>query len=186
MKKSRFISIVVNAPNLEMAKRLLQQTKAEHSSARHHCWAMIAGHPKDSQCLGFSDDGEPTGTAGKPMLAQLQGSGLGQVMAIVVRYSGGVKLGTGGLVRAYGQGVQQALALLETQPFMPSCRLKLLGSYDDSGKIEHFLESQHIVVLARNFTQQLSWDIELAIEQRSKIENQLNHLCSGNIAIQRL
>lgn len=66
----------------------------------------MAGKPTDSQQLGFSDDGEPAGTAGKPMLSALQGSQIGEISAVVVRYYGGILLGTGGLVRAYGNGVQ--------------------------------------------------------------------------------
>ncbi|MGV8209328.1 YigZ family protein, partial [Pseudomonas aeruginosa] len=86
---------------------------------RHHCVAWGAGPPNDSQQLGFSDDGEPAGTAGKPMLAQLMGSGVGEITAVVVRYYGGILLGTGGLVKAYGGGVHQALAQLATQRKTP-------------------------------------------------------------------
>lgn len=85
-----------------------------YSDAGHHCWAFVAGAPDDSQQLGFSDDGEPSGTAGKPMLAQLMGSGIGEITAVSVRYYGGIPLGTGGLVKAYGGGVQQALKQVET------------------------------------------------------------------------
>ena len=75
----------------------------------------MAGRPTDSQQLGFSDDGEPAGTAGKPMLSALQGSQIGEISAVVVRYYGGILLARGGLVRAYGNGVQQALKLLDTE-----------------------------------------------------------------------
>ena len=100
---------------LEQAKAFWAEIKAQHPNARHHCWAAVAGKPTDSQQLGFSDDGEPAGTAGKPMLSALQGSQVGEISAVVVRYYGGILLGTGGLVRAYGNGVQQALKLLETE-----------------------------------------------------------------------
>jgi len=100
---------------LEQAKAFWVEIKSQHPNARHHCWAAVAGKPTDSQQLGFSDDGEPAGTAGKPMLSALQGSQVGEISAVVVRYYGGILLGTGGLVRAYGNGVQQALKLLETE-----------------------------------------------------------------------
>ncbi|MBR7298722.1 IMPACT family protein, partial [Klebsiella pneumoniae] len=93
--------------------------RAEHPDARHHCVAWVAGAPDDSQQLGFSDDGEPAGTAGKPMLAQLMGSGVGEITAVVVRYYSGILLGTGGLVKAYGGGVNQALRQLATQRKTP-------------------------------------------------------------------
>ena len=92
----------------------MEQVKAQHSDARHNCWGFVAGRPEDSMKWGFSDDGEPSGTAGKPILAQLSGSGVGEITAVVTRYSGGIKLGTGGLVKAYGGGVQQALKSLQT------------------------------------------------------------------------
>ena len=115
IKKSRFITYLQHTEGLEQAKAFWAEIKAQHPNARHHCWAAVAGKPTDSQQLGFSDDGEPAGTAGKPMLSALQGSQVGEISAVVVRYYGGILLGTGGLVRAYGNGVQQALKLLETE-----------------------------------------------------------------------
>lgn len=115
IKKSRFITYLQRTEGLEEAKAFWAKIKLEHSSARHHCWATVAGKPTDSQQLGFSDDGEPAGTAGKPMLNALLGCGVGEISVVVVRYFGGTLLGTGGLVRAYGNGVQQALKLLETE-----------------------------------------------------------------------
>src|SRR5471030_368293 len=112
IKKSRFITLLAPTEGVEAAKTFIHDVKNQHPAARHHCWAFVAGAPADSQQLGFSDDGEPAGTAGKPILGQLMGSGVGEITAVVVRYYGGIMLGTGGLVRAYGGGVQQALKLL--------------------------------------------------------------------------
>ncbi|MGF1752355.1 YigZ family protein [Vibrio makurazakiensis] len=114
IKKSVFITHLAHTPSVESAKQFVEQVKADHASARHNCWGFVAGRPEDSMKWGFSDDGEPSGTAGKPILAQLSGSGVGELTAVVTRYSGGIKLGTGGLVKAYGGGVQQALKLLQT------------------------------------------------------------------------
>nr|WP_113867913.1 IMPACT family protein [Brenneria salicis]NMN90117.1 putative YigZ family protein [Brenneria salicis ATCC 15712 = DSM 30166]RBP60464.1 putative YigZ family protein [Brenneria salicis ATCC 15712 = DSM 30166]RLM30125.1 YigZ family protein [Brenneria salicis ATCC 15712 = DSM 30166] len=115
IKKSRFITMLAPTQGTDAAKAFIQQVKEWHPAAGHHCWAFVAGAPDDSQQLGFSDDGEPSGTAGKPMLAQLMGSGVGEITAVVVRYYGGIQLGTGGLVKAYGGGVQQALRLMPQQ-----------------------------------------------------------------------
>ncbi|AIU68270.1 YigZ family protein [Vibrio coralliilyticus] len=114
IKKSVFITQLAHTPSIEAAKAFVEQVKAQHSDARHNCWGFVAGRPEDSMQWGFSDDGEPSGTAGKPILAQLSGSGVGEITAVVTRYSGGIKLGTGGLVKAYGGGVQQALKSLQT------------------------------------------------------------------------
>ncbi|CPR16017.1 FIG000605: protein co-occurring with transport systems (COG1739) [Brenneria goodwinii] len=115
IKKSRFITLLAATSGIDAAKDFVQRIRAQHPTARHHCWACVAGAPDDSQQLGFSDDGEPSGTAGKPMLSQLMGSGIGEITAVVVRYYGGIQLGTGGLVKAYGGGVQQALKLISLQ-----------------------------------------------------------------------
>ncbi|MCG9650931.1 YigZ family protein [Vibrio brasiliensis] len=114
IKKSVFITYLAHTPSIEAAKAFVEQIKVKHADARHNCWGFVAGRPEDSMKWGFSDDGEPSGTAGKPILAQLSGSGVGEITAVVTRYSGGIKLGTGGLVKAYGGGVQQALKLLQT------------------------------------------------------------------------
>ena len=114
IKKSRFITLLAHTDGVAAAKAFVESVRADHPDARHHCVAWVAGPPDDSQQLGFSDDGEPAGTAGKPMLAQLMGSGVGEITAVVVRYYGGILLGTGGLVKAYGGGVHQALAQLTT------------------------------------------------------------------------
>lgn len=114
IKKSLFITYLAHTPTIEAAKAFVEQIKQKHADARHNCWGFVAGRPEDSMRWGFSDDGEPSGTAGKPILAQLSGSGVGEITAVVTRYYGGIRLGTGGLVKAYGGGVQQALKLLQT------------------------------------------------------------------------
>ncbi|MGF1907835.1 YigZ family protein [Vibrio kasasachensis] len=114
IKKSQFITYLAHTPTMDSAKAFVDEIKKKHSDARHNCWGFVAGRPEDSMKWGFSDDGEPSGTAGKPILAQLSGSGVGEICAVVTRYYGGIRLGTGGLVKAYGGGVQQALKLLQT------------------------------------------------------------------------
>ena len=136
IKKSRFITLLAHTNGVEAAKMFIDSVRAEHPDARHHCVAWVAGPPDDSQQLGFSDDGEPAGTAGKPMLAQLIGSGVGEITAVVVRYYGGVLLGTGGLVKAYGGGVSQALAQLTTLRKTPLTEYTLQCEYGQLAGIE--------------------------------------------------
>ncbi|EJM5396940.1 IMPACT family protein [Salmonella enterica] len=136
IKKSRFITLLAHTDGVEAAKAFVELVRAEHPDARHH-W--VAGAPDDSQQLGFSDDGEPAGTAGKPMLAQLMGSGVGEITAVVVRYYGGILLGTGGLVKAYGGGVNQALRQLATQRKTPLTEYTLQCEYGQLAGIEALL-----------------------------------------------
>nr|CAA38501.1 unnamed protein product [Escherichia coli str. K-12 substr. W3110] len=139
IKKSRFITMLAHTDGVEAAKAFVESVRAEHPDARHHCVAWVAGAPDDSQQLGFSDDGEPAGTAGKPMLAQLMGSGVGEITAVVVRYYGGILLGTGGLVKAYGGGVNQAVRQLTTQRKTPLTEYTLQCEYHQLTGIEALL-----------------------------------------------
>lgn len=112
IKRSRFITTLARADSRERALRLVECVRREFPDARHHCWAYAVGRPGDTAQVGQSDDGEPHGTAGRPMLAQLLYGGVGELAAVTTRYFGGIKLGTGGLTRAYQNGVKQALTLL--------------------------------------------------------------------------
>jgi uncharacterized YigZ family protein len=111
--RSQFLCIVFPCFRVEDLHEVLRAERLNHPQAVHHCHAFILGAPGGSAHSGASDDGEPAGTAGKPMLATLRGSGLGDVAAVVTRYFGGVKLGTGGLVRAYSGVVAETLGKVE-------------------------------------------------------------------------
>jgi len=100
IKRSRFITTVEKVSEKQHALRFITEQQKEMPDANHHCWAMIAGQPDDIYQHDQSDDGEPKGTAGKPMLNVLSHSGFGNIVVVVTRYFGGIKLGTGGLVRA--------------------------------------------------------------------------------------
>lgn len=136
IKKSRFITYLAHTPTVEAAKAFVQQIKEKHHDARHNCWAFVAGRPEDSMKWGFSDDGEPSGTAGKPILAQLTGSDVGEITAVVTRYYGGIRLGTGGLVKAYGGGVQQALTVLQTKEKIITSELTVSCAYNQLSLVE--------------------------------------------------
>ncbi|MCM2971986.1 IMPACT family protein [Larsenimonas suaedae] len=125
VQKSRFISWVAQVNTPDDAQRLLARARAHHPSARHHCLAFIAGAPGEQQAIGFSDDGEPGGTAGRPMYQALEGSQIGQIACVAIRYFGGIKLGTGGLARAYAKCVTLALETLPTSNFMPRTPIQL-------------------------------------------------------------
>lgn len=164
IKKSVFITHLAHTPSVEAAKRFVEQIKAEHSGARHNCWGFVAGRAEDSMKWGFSDDGEPSGTAGKPILAQLSGSGVGELTAVVTRYSGGIKLGTGGLVKAYGGGVQQALKLLQTIEKKITTHLRLELDYSFMPIAQSVMSQFDAVEAQADYREHVVMDIE--IEQR--------------------
>ena len=109
--KSRFIAAAGPAFSVEEARAFIQKMKVEFPDASHHVPVFIIGHG-NSVTVHCTDDGEPSGTAGRPALAVLQGSGLGDVVLVITRYFGGIKLGTGGLVRAYSDAVREVLKVL--------------------------------------------------------------------------
>ncbi|HIF9123389.1 TPA: YigZ family protein [Photobacterium damselae] len=164
IKKSRFITYLAHTPNIEAAKAFVNHIKEKHHDARHNCWAFVAGRPTDSMKWGFSDDGEPSGTAGKPILAQLTGSNVGEITAVVTRYYGGIRLGTGGLVKAYGGGVQQALAQLITQEKVMTAIVTLCCDYNQVSLVESLLNEHSGVQLTADYQTQVSMALEL--EQR--------------------
>ncbi len=109
IRRSRFITTVARAASGDDAHAFIEEIRREFADATHNCWAFAAGPPGATADVGMSDDGEPHGTAGRPMLEALLHSGVGEIAAVVTRYYGGVKLGKGGLQRAYSGGVQRAL-----------------------------------------------------------------------------
>jgi uncharacterized YigZ family protein len=112
VRRSRFITTLARAATADDARAIIGEVRAEFADATHNCWAFAAGPPGATAAIGMSDDGEPHGTAGRPMLEALLHSGVGEIVAVVTRYFGGVKLGKGGLARAYAGGVTQALDAL--------------------------------------------------------------------------
>lgn len=129
IKKSRFITLLAHTDGGAAAHAFVLKIRKQHHTARHHCWAWIAGPPDNSRLWKSSDDGEPAGTAGKPMLAQLTGNNIGEITAVVVRYYGGIQLGTGGLVKAYSGGVRQGLTLLTRLRKVPMRHFSLCCEY---------------------------------------------------------
>lgn len=183
IKKSRFLTLLAHTPGREAAQAFVRAVKAEHPDARHHCWAFIAGAPNDAQQWGFSDDGEPSGTAGKPILARLEGSGIGEICAIVVRYYGGIRLGTGGLVRAYGGGIGGALPLITTILKVPHTSLSLNCEYDQLTDVQHIIGVHNGVVEDIAYGINLSITISIPDEQLAALREHLNNHFKGRLLL---
>ncbi|MFK3559150.1 YigZ family protein [Pasteurella multocida] len=185
IKKSRFITYLQHVENLTQAKAFWQQIKSQHPQARHHCWATIAGAPNDSQQFGFSDDGEPAGTAGKPMLSALQSSKIGEICAVVVRYYGGILLGTGGLVRAYGNGVQQALTLLETAVKVQRQSYKVHCDYSHINALQLLCEKQDVIIINQYFVDRVAFELGIRDDKLTAFEQALIERFSGQLQLER-
>ncbi|MGQ9445584.1 YigZ family protein [[Pasteurella] aerogenes] len=183
IKKSRFITYLQHTQGLSQAKAFWEQVRALHPQARHHCWAAVAEQPTNSQALGFSDDGEPAGTAGKPMLNALLGSGIGEISAVVVRYYGGILLGTGGLVRAYGNGVQQALALLETHLKIERQFYALVCDYAQVKDILTLCERHDVVVESQDFQEKVRFVLGVSGDTLASFTQDLTERSAGQLRL---
>ena len=140
IKKSQFITWLIPVRDKQEVKDYIQQAKHEYPDARHHCWAYVMGANPNSMTAAMSDDGEPSGTAGKPMLNVLQHKPVDNILAIVIRYFGGVKLGAGGLVRAYSQAVEQCFVLAELMPVIPTFTLIAPVTFADEQWLRHHVK----------------------------------------------
>lgn len=118
VKRSRFIAYLSHTHGSAQAKAFIADLKEKYPDARHHCYGFVAGSPNDSNQYGFSDDGEPSGTAGMPIFNHLKHKDIGEVCIVVVRYFGGTKLGTGGLARAYGDAAKAVLEIAELKSYI--------------------------------------------------------------------
>ncbi|OOH91454.1 YigZ family protein [Pasteurellaceae bacterium 15-036681] len=186
IKKSRFITYIRHTEGMEQAKAFWQEIRMLHPQARHHCWAAVAGMPTDSQQYGFSDDGEPSGTAGKPMLNYLLGSGIGEISAVVVRYYGGILLGTGGLVKAYGNGVQQALLKVEKERKVLRESYRLQCEYEQFNTIQHMLPLYDVELSEQQFSDKIELILAINPTNLSSFEQDLTQRFGGKLVLCKL
>ncbi|PMG74870.1 YigZ family protein [Shewanella sp. 10N.286.51.B7] len=162
IKHSRFITVLFHCCSEIELKCALTNLKVEYPGANHYCYAFVASDPQNSIAIGSSDDGEPAGSAGRPMLATLQGSGIGEIGAIVVRYFGGTKLGVGGLVRAYSSGIKSGLPELATVTKYIRYSSSLICSYPQLNNVEYLINQFDGVIINKVFTDAIEVEFEIA------------------------
>lgn len=157
IKKSRFIGCVEPASGRDQALARVDELRRQHPGARHVCWALMAGGHSAA-----NDDGEPGGTAGRPMLDVLRHQELEGVLATVVRYFGGVKLGAGGLVRAYTDAVAQALVDADRVPLVRTRRIRITAPYALEGVLRREIEAQGAAVTDIQHGEQVEFTLDVA------------------------
>lgn len=165
IKNSRFITTVEHTPTIEDAKAFIAEMSQEFSDANHNCWTFVAGPPGETVKIGMSDMGEPKGTAGRPMYNVLQHSKVGEITIVVTRYFGGVKLGRGGLVRAYGGCVQQALENLPTIEKVPSTQVSIVLSHAKGNALYSSLEDVSGKILETEYGNVVTYRVELPLRK---------------------
>lgn len=183
-KKSRFIATIARCDTEAEALRFLDATRKKYWDARHNCTAMVIGdHAELTRC---SDDGEPSGTAGRPMLEVLLGENLRNVAVVVTRYFGGVLLGTGGLVRAYTQAVKAGLAACVIGTNRPGCELRVATDYNGVGKILYLLGQRGIEPLSSEYTDTVTLRVRLPREDAEDFCRDVTEATFGKAIVEKL
>lgn len=175
-KKSKFIANLFYVESIEDAEEKIKEIKKKYFDARHNCFAYRVA-TKDGITERFSDDGEPSGTAGGPMLTTLSGQNIANVLVIVTRYFGGILLGTGGLIRAYTSAVQETIGKAEFVTKDMGIRIELETSYSDLEKLKYYCKNQQISICNVEYLQNIQIQLELTEKkycQLIKTKNELN------------
>ncbi|SUN79728.1 Xaa-Pro dipeptidase [Streptococcus milleri] len=181
IKKSRFICHIKRVTTEDEARNFIQAVKKEHYKATHNCSAFILG--ERSEMKRSSDDGEPSGTAGVPMLGVLENHQLTNVCAVVTRYFGGIKLGAGGLIRAYSSNVALAIKEIGIVHIKEQLGLRIALSYSQYQEIPNFLKTNHLQEQDTSFTEQVQTTIFVDKDDKDSVIEELIELFNGKIDI---
>ncbi|WP_438835516.1 YigZ family protein [Streptococcus pluranimalium] len=184
IKKSRFICHLKRVTSEEEARDFIAAIKKEHYRANHSCSAMIIG--ENSEVKRSSDDGEPSGTAGVPMLTVLEKQELTNVVAVVTRYFGGIKLGAGGLIRAYTGSVAQALNEIGLVIVKEQVGLQVILTYPQYQTFANFLEQENLEEFNTQFLEYVTSDIYTDEDRLSDLQSALTEFYQGKISFQKI
>ncbi len=180
-KKSRFIANVFSVDSQAEAEQKIAEISKKYWDARHNCYAFVIGpNGENTRC---SDNGEPSGTAGKPILEVITGAGITNVLVIVTRYFGGVLLGTGGLVRAYTAAAQEGLKNSEVGEMVFSQKLTLKVGYNMINNVQYYLGQNDINTLDSRYEADVQFDICVREAELEKVKSDLVKKCEGQIDI---
>lgn len=180
-KKSKFIATVCSASTKEDAEQFIAEVKKKYPDARHNCSAYILG--EEGQIMHSSDDGEPAGTAGKPMLEVLMGEGLTNTAVVVTRYFGGILLGTGGLVRAYTQATKAGLMEAGQIEKRKGYSVNIILGYTDVGKMQYLVRQHGYTELSCQYEADVKYCVLVDKSAYETFEKQLTESFSGRIMV---
>ena len=181
VKNSRFVATAVPAFSVEEAREFIARIKAEFSDATHNVPAFLIGFG-NSVTAHCNDDGEPSGTAGRPILAVLQGSGLGDIAVVVTRYYGGTKLGTGGLVRAYGDATKAVLDILPHAEKVPTHTTMLALPYNLLEQVRLLVGEWNGRILDEEFAADITMTMQFTVAKFPGFQDALRELTHGSLA----
>lgn len=181
IKGSRFLATVAPVGSAEEAETFVERLREEFADATHNCWAWRVG--PDGDRFRSSDDGEPGGSAGRPMLRQIEGHGLVNTAAVVTRWYGGTKLGVGGLMRAYGGATGQALDRAPRRTVLVTRRVKLEYPYECSGAVEGFLAAHHLAPVSSDYGASVRYVLEVPERDLEGLTGELRDRTAGQATL---
>ncbi|AZZ61451.1 YigZ family protein [Oenococcus sp. UCMA 16435] len=184
IKKSRFISDIYPVKEEQEAKKLIESTRQKNPNANHIVFAYTIGLNQEIQRM--SDNGEPVGTAGKPVLDSIAKNNLVDVLITVTRYFGGIKLGAGGLIRAYSQSASQAIEIAKLVTLVKYDRLQLIFDYSSIDKLKYFIEKQRATILETGYQTKVEAVILVESKDSQDFQKQLRNLFSGKIKAKKI
>lgn len=161
IKKSEFLAFAYPIIQKDEVVFHVEQLRKRYPDARHHCTAYILGDPHNTTHAGFDDDGEPNGTAGRPILNVLQHKAIGNVLVVVVRYFGGIKLGVGGLTRAYATATQLVVDEITLVPFIPKSAVKVATTFAYEAQIRYLVGQVGGDILGADYTHNVVISMQL-------------------------
>jgi uncharacterized YigZ family protein len=182
VSNSRFIATIAHTATVESAKEFIARIRDEFADATHNVFAYVVGYGATT-ILGMSDDGEPGGTAGRPALAVLRGSGLGDATVVVTRYFGGTLLGTGGLVRAYGDAVRAVLEVLPRAEKIEQRQMMLTIPYSAYELVKRLVTSHSGEIQGEDFAVAITLTLSFAVEDVPAFVAELNELTAGQAEV---
>lgn len=183
IERSRFLCTVSRVESVPLAQAFVREMQSEFADATHNCWAYVVGAPGSTSHIGLSDDGEPHGTAGRPMLTVLRHSGVGEVAAVVTRWYGGVKLGTGGLARAYSGAVQLALSSLPTLSYVERVELEICVDYGAVTPVQQLFSELAVVIADEQYAEQVRYRVRVAHDEEALLRDRLADLTRGQARV---
>lgn len=179
IRKSRFLGMATSTTTQEDRSRFLDQVRKDHAAASHTCFGCVLGPPNIGN-FSSSDDGEPQGTAGKPILNVVQHSGLGDLLVVVVRYYGGIKLGKGGLARAYSSAASAAITDIETKTITPMLKAILSCDYALEDRMRRVLDKFEAADVEASYDTSLTLKFSVAQANFHQLNDSITEISSGN------
>ncbi len=183
IKKSRFIATVAHAVDKESALRFIEEISSNHQGASHNTYAYVIGNPNGGAVVGFNDDGEVGGTAGKPILSILQMRGIGDVVAVVTRYFGGTRLGTGGLVRAYSGTITMALDELKLKEHVNLIEIEVKIGYEFESAVRNLFDRMNINIKDVLYTESVTIILDIDEAMKEELSGDIQNTTRGKAEI---